>query len=138
MSFAKGTGGGPSGLRPQHIKDALQPGFRDELVHVLTEVVIMLSRGDAPSCIRPFLNGASLVALPKNNGGLRPIAVGEVLRRLVSKCVLDTMGSEVRDRLEPIQVGVGTRGGCEATAHAARQWMARHRLIWNACSSSST
>ena len=77
--------------------------------------------------MRPFLCGASLVAPPKTDGGLRKIAVGEVLRRLVGKCLLGSMGSDVTDRLEPLQVGVGARGGCEAIGHCARQWMCRHR-----------
>ena len=47
MSFAKGSGGGPSGLKPQHIKDALQPGFRDELVRLLTEVVNKVARSNS-------------------------------------------------------------------------------------------
>ena len=34
---------------------------------------------------------------------------------------------DVIDTLEPLQVGVGSRGGCEAIVHCARQWMCRHR-----------
>ena len=125
-SFAKGSAGGPSGLKPQHLKDALQFAYRDELIHILADVVTKLARGDAPTRIRPFLNGAALIALPKPSGDLRPIAVGEVLRRLVSKCMLDSCSDEAKARLEPLQVGVGTRQGAEATVHVARQWMDRH------------
>ena len=32
-----------------------------------------------------FLCGANLVALPKGNGKVRPIAIGETLRRLVAR-----------------------------------------------------
>ena len=31
-SFSRGSPGGHSGLKPQHIKDSLVPGFRDELL----------------------------------------------------------------------------------------------------------
>ena len=31
--------GGPSGLRPQHIRDSLVPGWRDEVERQLTEVI---------------------------------------------------------------------------------------------------
>ena len=69
----------------------------------------------------------TLVALPKPGGGHRPIAVGEVLRRVVGKC----LAAEVRDQawqyLEPRQVGVGTPAGAEAVVHTVRQWVRRHR-----------
>ena len=73
-------------------------------------VVNLLVAGRAPSCIIPFLCGAS--------GGLRPIAIGEVLRRLISKCVARAVQSEAVSFLSPLQVGVGIPGGCEAIVHS--------------------
>ena len=37
-SFARGSAGGPSGLKPQHLKDALVPGWRDVVLRQLTAV----------------------------------------------------------------------------------------------------
>ena len=125
-SFPRGSAGGPSGLKPQHMKDALQEGFRDELLRLLAQVINKLAQGDAPDSIRPFISGANLVAMPKDSGDNRPIAVGETLRRLVSKCLLDRVNDDARTRLEPVQVGVGTKAGAEAIVHAGRQWMQRH------------
>ena len=77
-------------------------------------------RGDVPQEVRPFFFGASLVALKKKCGGVRPIAVGCTLCRLVakiaSKCVVDDMA----ELLAPIQLGYGVRGGSEVAVHAAR------------------
>ncbi len=42
--------------------------------------------GKVQALLAPFIASAPLTALRKNNGGVRPIAVGEVWRRLVSKC----------------------------------------------------
>ena len=42
--------------------------------------------GLAPRELAPFIAGAPLMALVKAGGGLRPIAIGETVRRLVSKC----------------------------------------------------
>jgi hypothetical protein len=73
------------------------------LLAQLCAVVNLLAQGRAPDFVAPVLAGAGLVALPKPNGGVRPIAVGEILRRLTSKCLM-TM---VRDDLP------GTSwGGC--------------------------
>ena len=44
------------------------------------------------------------MALPKAEGGLRPIAVGETLRRVVGECLLTGVEADVRSRLEPLQV----------------------------------
>ena len=62
-SFPKGSAGGASGLRPQHLKDALIPGFADEVVRNVVGVIQVLARGDAPAAIQPYLCGASLAAL---------------------------------------------------------------------------
>jgi hypothetical protein len=90
-------------------------------------VVILLAKGRAPQVVQPWLCGASLVAVPKPKGGLRPVAVGETWRRLVSKVLASSVAEEVRDDLEPVQVGAGVRGGCEAVVHATRQWLHRNR-----------
>ena len=101
--FPAETAPGPSGLRVQHLRDACPVGGNDALLAQLCAVVNLLAQGRAPDFVAPVLAGAGLVALPKPNGGVRPIAVGEILRRLTSKCLM-TM---VRDDLP------GTSwGGC--------------------------
>ena len=76
--------------------------------------------GEIPEDIRQWIRGASLMALCMRNGSLRPVAVGESLRRLCSKVAVELMGSSVRSILEPIQVGVQTKAGCEAIIHTTR------------------
>ena len=84
----------------------------------LVGVINLLAAGRAPRSIIPFLCGASLLACQKKDGGLRPIAVGEVLRRLTSKCVVRAVQSEAVTILSPLQVGVGVSAGCEAIVHS--------------------
>ena len=66
--------------------------------------------------------GASLCALNKKDGGIRPIAVGSTLRRLVAKtaakCVQKTAA-----RMAPTQLGFGVKQGTEAAVHAARRFL---------------
>eukprot|EP00971_Amphidinium_carterae_P139983 2773732-Amphidinium_carterae.1 len=126
-SFPKGSSGGMSGLRPQHVKDALIPAWRDELLRQLTGFAHRVARGDVPPQIVPWFAGGNLTVLQKPNGrGFRPIAVGEVLRRLVGKMLLPSVQDTVKDHLHPIQLGVGTPLGCEAVAHTVRQWRGRN------------
>ena len=68
----------------------------------------------------PHLCGALLLAAKKMNGVFRPIAVKEVLRCLVSKCVVQSNHQEAIEYLSPLQLGVGMRNGAEAIVHAVR------------------
>lgn len=129
--FPRGSSGGPSGLKPQHLKDALVAGWADEVARQATSLTNLLARGQAPLAVQQWLCGASLAALPKKTGGLRPVAVGDTWRRLTAKCLMSVYGNDLREFLEPIQVGVGTKGGCEATVHTVRQWLCRNAVHKN-------
>ena len=61
------------------------------------------------------------MALVKAGGGLRPIAIGETIRRLVSKCCCEATTEEAKVIFGPLQVGVATQGGAEASVHAVRK-----------------
>jgi hypothetical protein len=87
-SLLAGSAGGLDGLRPQHLKDMTGPvmGIAGQrLIASLTEFCNICLAGQVPSAIRPILYGASLCALTKKGGGVRPIAVGSAFRRLVAK-----------------------------------------------------
>ena len=77
--------------------------------------------GLAPRELAPFIAGAPLMALMKQGGGLRPIAIGETIRRLVSKCCCEATTEDAKIIFGPLQVGVATQGGAEASVHAARR-----------------
>eukprot|EP00973_Karenia_brevis_P006835 927554-Karenia_brevis.AAC.1 len=60
----------------------MSPSTRTAVCEQLVSVVQLLANGEAPRSLAPMLAGANLVALEKDDGGLRPVAVGDVLRRL--------------------------------------------------------
>ena len=65
--------------------------------------------------------GARLTPLAKKDGGVRPVACGEVLRRVASKCACRRLRSwGLRFFPANAQFGVGCPGGAEAVVHAAR------------------
>lgn len=78
-----------------------------------------LASGKTPTHIAPYLCGGNLFAAVKKNGGHRPIAVGETIRRWTAKCVAKKATADCADYLAPHQLGVGVRGGAEAIIHAA-------------------
>ena len=122
-SFKVGSAPGPSGLRAEHLKEAgLQGDARGAAVlGSLTRLVNTLAAGKLPAAAAPYFTGANLFATKKKVRGLRPVAVGEVLRRLVGKCLAQKVAKEPEAYLLPHQFGVGVRGGCEAVVHATRQ-----------------
>ena len=80
-------------MRAQHLRDALNSEAKAQLLTQTTRLVRFLAEGRAPMIFAPFLAGASLVALDKTKKGVfdvRPIASGEILCRLVSKCLCAT------------------------------------------------
>ena len=122
--FPCGSSPGGSGLRAQHLLDAIcghsAPAAQDCL-HALTVLINLLLSGKAHSWLSPWLAGAPLTALRKKDSGVRPIAVGEVLRRLTSRICCSAVRPRLVDILLPYgQVGVGVKGGLEAAIHATR------------------
>jgi len=95
------------------------------LLTSLTKFVNHLTNGHLPTAFRPFLYGAQLHGLRKNNGDLRPIAVGCTYRRLVAKVCLRPYISKLCELLQPSQLGVGTPRGCEAAVLATRSFIAQ-------------
>ena len=126
-SFVPGSAGGPDGLRPQHLKDLTSASAGDagrRLLTQLTEFANICLIGRVPDVIQPVLCGASLCALNKKDGGVRPIAIGFTLRRLVCKAACKAVMSRMASRFQPVQVGFGVPGATEAAAHAARAYVA--------------
>ena len=104
-SFPSGTAPGPSGLRANRLKEAVfcpSPDRANFALRSLTSVVSLLCTGKSLPDVTPHLCGASLFACKKKDGGLRPIAVGEILRRLTSKCISQAVHAEASSILSPL------------------------------------
>jgi len=51
---------------------------------------------------------------------VRPIGVGEVLHRIVSRTILSLVREDIQRAVGPLQLCVGHEAGCEAAVHALR------------------
>ena len=125
-SFPNGSAAGPDKLQPQHLKDMISSFSNSSdspLLAALVDFCSLVLQGNTPEEVRPFFFGASLVAFRKKQGGVRPIAVGCTLRRLVAKIAGKMVRSEMADLLSPRQLGFGVQGGAEAAVHAARTYL---------------
>jgi len=63
------------------------------------------------------LTAGRLVPLDKCPG-LRPIGIGEILRRIIGKCVMMVLKKDVQNDAGPLQTCAGHAGGIEAAIHA--------------------
>lgn len=122
LSFPPDTAPSPTGLRATHLKDGIRcpsPLSANNL-RWLTQFTSLLSSGSAPQFVAPHLCGASLLASKKKSGRLRPIAIGEVFRRLTSKCLSSLVLPQIKSILPPHQVGVGSPNGAESIVHSVK------------------
>ncbi len=123
-TFPAGSAGGPDGLRPQHLLELIKSAEAGPaLVSSVTALTNLLLNGICPQEIRPLLFGGTLFALKKKTGGLRPIAIGYLWRRLASKGANAHAIPKVTPYLSPKQLGVAVPGGAEAAVHASRRFL---------------
>ena len=89
----------------------------------LTRVVNKMAAGACPDPVVPFLCGARLHAALKKDQTIRPIAVGNLMRRLVAKCMAFSLAEGAATVLAPHQMGVGVRNDVrQLFTLSGRQW----------------
>ena len=63
---------------------------------------------------------ARLVAIPKKNGGVRPIAIGETLLKLAELVLFQRYEGTLQSLFQPSQQGILSKSGCERVVHELR------------------
>ena len=129
-SFKAGTAPGPSGIRSGHLKEVKGrgEGRGAAALGALCRLVNTMAAGKVRKEVVPYLFGGNLFAIIKKTGGHRPVAVGDVLRRLTSKGIAYEVSGRAAQQLRPLRFGVGVRGGCEAVVHATRATLASETI----------
>lgn len=72
-----------------------------------------------PQGLAPLL-ASRLIALDKCLG-VRPIGVGETVRRIISKAILSIIGPDIQEAAGAFQLCARHEAGCEAAVHAVRK-----------------
>ena len=119
LSFPTATAPRPSGLRADHLRECIatvSADVADSLLGALTELANRSLNGALPPAFAEYFLAARLLPFRKKDDGVRPIAVGEVLRRLVAKVAFRQILPDVQGIFPPTQVGVGVT---EAVSHVA-------------------
>ena len=125
-------GAGPSGLDGDSWRHILisrnfnqaNSDLRDQLAictkKLATEKVSVFLENERPTSILEAFLSCRLIPLDKCPG-LRPIGVGEVLRRIIGKTFMGVVRGDIQEVSGAMQVCAGQKGGCEAAIHAMRQ-----------------
>jgi len=125
-SFQKGSGCGPDGFRPDYFKDILSSpdsALVGRYIQAYTKYANDILSGKLPVEFQPFFSSARLIALNKADNGIRPIAVGNVDSRLISKLGCAFAMDDAQRYFSPLQIGVRVPGGANAAVHAINRIM---------------
>ena len=116
-------GSGPSGMDAEGWRRILtSKSFGDsssDLCKAIAYFTRKLCSERAPSESIEALLACRLIPLDKNPG-IRPIGVGEILRRIIGKTVVAATKSDIVSSVGSLQVCAGHDAGCEALVHAMR------------------
>ena len=111
----KGAAPGPSGLTTDTLRILLDD---DTATTNLIRVARHFAQASIPAEIARAIGLGQMVALTKPNGRVRGIVVGDVLRRLVSRCLAQKYAQPIHTACQPHQFALATRSGTEAVVHA--------------------
>ena len=124
---AKSTKGaaGPSGMDSDMWRRIICSRSYGQASEDLRYSLALLTRKLCTELVDPYamqgLLACRLIPLMKSPAGVRPIGIGEVLRRIIGKTVASHIKPEVIDAAGPLQLSAGQDGGAEAAVHAMRK-----------------
>ena len=123
ISLTKGAGG-PSHMDAELYRHILTSKKFKKENKELRDQIANLAKPLATECVDPYtlesFVACRLIPLDKNPG-VRPIGVGEILRRTIGKCVGWVLKNDIQLSAGPLQVATGLQSGAEAAIHAMRE-----------------
>ena len=113
---------GPSGLDARGWRRLLSNTICGSAASDLCSALAALARKLATTTCQHIdaLTACRLIPLDKKPG-CRPIGVGEVLRRILGKCIMAVVKEDVRRAAGNLQVCAGQQAGGEAAIHAMKE-----------------
>lgn len=106
---------GPMGTRPEHL-EVLK--FSEDGVRRMANLITRLALGQEPKAVVRAHSTGSILAMPKPDGGIRPVIFHSLHRRIGLGAVAATLKADAEAAAGPHQLGGGSRDGCVKAFHA--------------------
>lgn len=119
QSFRAPVSPGASGMRHESIIDCLtcpSPQAARSVTSALTQFISHLASGEMPAKRARIFAGATLAAM---GAKCRPIAMGEIMRKLLPKRMMGACSPQIRERLMPNQIGAAIQSSADAVMQCA-------------------
>ena len=114
--------GGPSKIDAEIWKNMLCSKAFGKSSDELAEEIAMFARRlcieDIPHKHLDTYWACRLVPLMKDDDGVKPVGIGETLRRIIGKCVIKVLSKDVQNAAGSLQTCTGVESGIEAAIHA--------------------
>ena len=113
---------GPSGLDAEGWRTILSVAKFNNKAADLGKALATLARKLASKeCQHIEAYTASRLVPLNKNPGVRPVGIGEVVRRIIGKCIMEVVNDDIRKAAGNLQVCAGHQAGGEAAVHAIRE-----------------
>jgi hypothetical protein len=122
--ISRGAAPGPSGWSLELWKDVCADANISTSLRAFVNAAFC--KDQLPLPLTELWGACNTVGLTKKLGGLRPISMGDTLRRLTGKAAIRQLREKAAGHLKPYQWGVSTSRGCATIAHTARDYLRRH------------
>ena len=124
QSMRSGSSPGGTGWSEELLFNVLE--HSEPAAKALAQMIGDLANGRVPADVIARLNACSLVALPKPDGGTRPIALSELFLKLASKLALAHDSEQLKRHFGDLQYGVSRPNGAETIIHETREFVRAH------------
>ena len=113
----RGSAADLAGMRYEHLRVLLED---EDAWSLFTTLAQDFAQATVPASVLQALRLGRMTALQKEDGKVRGIVAGSILRRLVCKTVAAKFSNEFLERTAPFQFALQTKAGTDALAHAIR------------------
>ena len=113
----RGSSAALLGWRNEHWRVLLDEEYTTDFLYL---VAAHVAKAEVPQGLGRALTTGSMVALQKDDGGVRGIVAGETLRRLVARTLTQQYGEALEEECGSLQFAFSTRAGTECVSHMIR------------------
>jgi hypothetical protein len=125
-SIRKHPAPGITNLRYDHIRQCIGSSSTPDEQEFLTRLqrfLMLIANARLPLTFMRFIGSSVLLALPKTGHGIRPIAMGDVFRRMTSSLIQRHFQSQINNIMLPLQLGIGASCGVEKIFHLSQAYL---------------